>query len=704
MKQRIGYTAALLALLVALTGCSIPHIRRIEPVPEPTGTELPETEPPETETPETETPETEMPETEAPEPEPALPDNVRVYTEEEFYTPLAERVMTMNLPFVPETMSNIEDGRVLIGSTREDLARADLALVDLETCTVAIGQYPFGDDGDGMYAGYSLFLMNGQPVLFDISRTSLCVLDESLSGGILTRFPDEDLWAYGAELIDGDRLILSDNLPELWCATLTEDGTFAFDPIPLTAPAGYDNIDVTDVVREGLYLVTCFSNDTYDYCSGVYRLSDGTVLLFHGTTLGMSVCRGCLVDSDYRTGEVHLYDPARPESYLSIAMPESCYLSYPDGNAEYLYFLNDTDGNSSILRYDPESGLRLDEISLPVPEDGYAYVYGIRDWAGDAYFLYYQDGESSLCRWEADEESDGRIGFDLLERENGSGENQALIEELYEKYDVTVYTGTDAVRYMVGYAVLPETDETLIHSALVELSEFFSRLPEGFMKEVVSCYSSLDICLTGKIIPELNNRNSISDATAFTTEQSGIELAVFDINQGGLDKTVAHEFMHVFENTAYHLSWETDRDFELFARWNMLNPPDFEYRYIYTDEDGNTYNWDDNGMNGQFWEEGKDPDAIYFVDGYSMTYPTEDMARVFENLATAWKYDLPGYFAGEHMQKKAAYLAACLRDAFSSIGDDTVCIWEEGLDPECTLEWFRENYDLDAWYEEHAKG
>ena len=70
MKQRIGYTAALLALLVALTGCSIPHIRRIEPVPEPTGTELPETEPPETETPETETPETEMPETEAPEPEP----------------------------------------------------------------------------------------------------------------------------------------------------------------------------------------------------------------------------------------------------------------------------------------------------------------------------------------------------------------------------------------------------------------------------------------------------------------------------------------------------------------------------------------------------------------------------------------------------------------------------------------------------------
>ncbi|MBO7404042.1 MAG: hypothetical protein J6V24_03690, partial [Clostridia bacterium] len=259
-------------------------------------------------------------------------------------------------------------------------------------------------------------------------------------------------------------------------------------------------------------------------------------------------------------------------------------------------------------------------------------------------------------------------------------------------------------RYMYGYAVLPETDEERIRDALLELKDFFDHTPEGFMQEVVSCFSSLDICLTGRIIPEQGNRNSISDATAFTTEMGGIELAVFDIQQSGIDITVAHEFMHVFENAAAHLSWETDRGLELFARWDMLNPPDFEYRYIYTDEDGNTYNWDENDMNGQYWAEGADPDGIYFVDGYSMTYPTEDMARIFENISMQWKTELPGYFAGENMQRKAAYLAACLRDAFSTITDDVTCVWEEGLNPDYTLDYFRENYDLGAWLEEHAMG
>ncbi|MCR4906472.1 MAG: hypothetical protein K6A33_10370, partial [Clostridiales bacterium] len=70
MKRHIGRAAVLLALLTAVTGCGIPHIRRIEPVTVP---ERPETEASETETPETEIPETEIPETEAPETEPPEP-------------------------------------------------------------------------------------------------------------------------------------------------------------------------------------------------------------------------------------------------------------------------------------------------------------------------------------------------------------------------------------------------------------------------------------------------------------------------------------------------------------------------------------------------------------------------------------------------------------------------------------------------------
>ncbi|MBQ3707136.1 MAG: hypothetical protein II889_04415 [Clostridia bacterium] len=722
MKRHIGRAAVLLALLTAVTGCGIPHIRRIEPVTVPERpeteasetetpeteipeTEIPETEAPETEPPETEIPETEIPETEAPEtepPEPALPDNVRVYAEEEFYTPLTEDVRAICLPFMPETVSNIENGYVLVGSTWEDPLCADLALVDLETRTVTVGRYDFeyGDEEDYYGYGFLLFLMDGRPVIFDCGRHALCALDETLCTGTLTPLPDDSI--YGATLLAPDRLAFSGGLTGFRDAVLAEDGTFSFHALPVSLPDRCDEIDISAALSDDLLLVSCYSSETYDSCCGVYSLTDGSVTLFNGPGYNLSVCGGYLIESDYTKAEVRLYDPARPEACLSIAVPEACYLSWPDPDSSHLYFLNDTEDHISIFRFDPDSGLRVDAVSLPVPEDSYAYVYGVRDWNGDAYFFYEREGVSSFCRWEADEEGDGRIGFDLLERDGGEQENQALIEALYEEYGVTVYTGTDAVRYMVGYAVLPETDESLIHRALEELGAFFAHLPEGFMKEVVSYYSSLDICLTGRIIPERDNRNSISDATAFTTETNGIELAVFDINQSGIDKTVAHEFMHVFENTVYHIGWE--RDLEEFSRWSMFNPDDFEYRYVYTDEDGNTYNWDDNGLNGQYWEEGSDPDGIYFVDGYSMTYPTEDMARIFENLATAWKYDLPGYFAGEPIQRKAAYLAACLREAFSSIGDETVCVWEETLNPDYTLDYFRENYDLEAWLEEHAVG
>ena len=708
-NRRMRRTAAILALLLTLTSCQIPHIQKIEqadPVPaepEPVIAE-PETEPPETEVPETEVPETEAPETEAPEteaPEPVLPANTVVYSEEAFYTKLGDGLSRINLPLMPYVTSNIEDGKILVGAEREDSAGFDFALVDLDAHTIQTAQYPYEDTDEMIYRGCSLYLMNGRAVLMDLGTDTLCVYDETLTTWVTSAVPYDTV--YTATRVSGDTLALSADGTDFPAATLGEDGTFTFFDLPLTATAGYDDFNVYAVIDEDHWLVSCFSSETYDYCSGVYTRSKGEITPFRSGGYNINLCRGMLVSCDYRTGEIHIYDPARPEAFLSLPMPEEYYLSYSN-TADYLYLTNDGEGSSSVIRYDPATGLRVDEIAVPVPEGEYAYLYSIVDYGGDTYFISSVGGIDTLCRWESDEEGDGRIGFDLLEREDNAGANRELVDELYEKYGVTVYTGTDAVRYMYGYAVLPETDDEKIHDALLLLKEFFEHTPEGFMQEVVSCYSSLDICLTGRIIPELGNRNSINDATAFTTETNGIELAVFDINQSGMDLTVAHEFMHIFENTAYRLAWDSPRELEMFSRWSMFNPPEFEYRYIYTDEDGNTYNWDDNGMNGQFWEEGEDPDEIYFVDGYSMTYPTEDMARIFENIAMAWKHELPGYFAGHNMQLKAAYLAACLRDAFSSITDDTVCVWEEHLNPDYTLECFRENYDLDAWMAENAKG
>ena len=93
-----------------------------------------------------------------------------------------------------------------------------------------------------------------------------------------------------------------------------------------------------------------------------------------------------------------------------------------------------------------------------------------------------------------------------------------------------------------------------------------------------------------------------------------------------------------------------------------------------------------------------DVDGIYFVDGYSTTYPSEDRARIFENLATFAPEDRPAAFSGKNMQLKAAYLCAALRDAYDSIAQAEDVFWEHGLNAEYTLDWFRENYDLEEYW------
>lgn len=87
-----------------------------------------------------------------------------------------------------------------------------------------------------------------------------------------------------------------------------------------------------------------------------------------------------------------------------------------------------------------------------------------------------------------------------------------------------------------------------------------------------------------------------------------------------------------------------------------------------------------------------------------MTYSHEDRARILENIATTTSDMLPSYFKGTAMQLKAAYLCACIRESFDCITDDTVLFRENGINPEYNLEYFKNNYDIEAYREEYAVG
>ena len=210
-------------------------------------------------------------------------------------------------------------------------------------------------------------------------------------------------------------------------------------------------------------------------------------------------------------------------------------------------------------------------------------------------------------------------------------------------------------------------------------------------------YSAFDICLVGRIIPDTANRNSIGDAAAFTVETGGIELIVVDIFSTNLNKTISHEFFHVIENTVMNIAVSDPAYYYVdnFERWHMLNPQDFEYRWIYTEEDGTTVDSTSEYLSTS-WAEGRE-DEIYFVDGYSTTYPSEDRARIFEYIASYPQDQLPKWF-GKNMKLKAEYLCACIREVFADGNWDNV-YWEQMLDPEHDLQYFRDNYDITAYWQ-----
>ena len=68
-------------------------------------------------------------------------------------------------------------------------------------------------------------------------------------------------------------------------------------------------------------------------------------------------------------------------------------------------------------------------------------------------------------------------------------------------------------------------------------------------------------------------------------------------------------------------------------------------------------------------------DIAYFVDEYSMTYPTEDRARIFEAIMTDKKSNLD-FEKAPHLIEKLNYYAECIREVFDTTGWKNVP-WEK---------------------------
>ena len=597
------------------------------------------------------------------------------------------------------------DGLILSGLFSE--AGYTLQLTDLSTMEISSAVISTDDE---FISEYTFFLVNGFPISARYSDSTVTVYDRSFNELHSESFGISDSFFR----LMGDTLAIADNSGTNRIVTITPDSSGKLESKEIY-PKFSENLSLSYVVGavgKGEYLICYYDEDTYDFFYGVLSESSGEVTpLRILDNEYVSAADGKIIVSQYNSTQTVIFDPELPTIKKVLETPVGTMLVNSDGSSDSLYFYGSRasdEGDKSVLelyRYDAESGRLTAQLKADFP-DSFAYISNVCEY-GEYVILNTECGAyfSKLIVWKPQDAAEHR-GYDALSGADYSAENHALAQRISEKYSVEVFYGADGVRHFNDYAVVSETDEKLINNALITLDGFFGKFPAGFFDELVgkfSGYNELCVYLTGRIIPNLNESGSINDAVAFVTTENDIRMMVLDITQGsGIEKNAAHELMHIIENAVYCIDFDSAawRDKECFARWDMLNPEDFSYYFRYTDEYGVTLGYDAVEYNGALYYDGcgTDVNSIYFVDGYSMTFPSEDRARIFENIATASADMLPSYFKGSAMQLKAAYLCACIRDSFECITDDTVLFWESCINPAYTLSYFRENYDLDAYY------
>lgn len=255
--------------------------------------------------------------------------------------------------------------------------------------------------------------------------------------------------------------------------------------------------------------------------------------------------------------------------------------------------------------------------------------------------------------------------------EQKHGVSMITREEAGVKNDLSGYTLWDNI------GILDELDASEV------LLEFMDGLPAGMIGEMQSGKENpVEICFCGTISGDTSSGN-LDYAGAYVTfgiyEIDGQPVSftrmVFDVSlKDALQTNFAHEWFHLLEDRI----WETvQEDWE--SRWTAMSPEDayfYEYNeYLAFDED--------RGIDVYVSE--PDMEDVYFIDGYSRTFPKEDRARIFENLYMAGSgTELPACFESSHIRKKAVYLCELIRSCYPSSDTAGKNVWEQGL---CEADW-----------------
>lgn len=199
-----------------------------------------------------------------------------------------------------------------------------------------------------------------------------------------------------------------------------------------------------------------------------------------------------------------------------------------------------------------------------------------------------------------------------------------------------------------------------INAALKSIERCLALYPDGFFTQLKNSTGEGGVRFL--LVEEIKSGFGTSGCTY---ERGAWQNIALDIRLAyELDGIVCHELWHATEN---HI---LSCDYSLFTveGWAQLNPQGFSYYegYDYSDPDSRRWTYYSGGDEG-----------VYFVDGYSRTFASEDRARIMEFFMTR-DDDAQELIKSPAIKKKLQHMSSAVRSVFDTSGWESVR-WERLL-------------------------
>ena len=312
--------------------------------------------------------------------------------------------------------------------------------------------------------------------------------------------------------------------------------------------------------------------------------------------------------------------------------------------------------------YDLTDGNRTAQITLPGMTDGISLV---ADPEQDAVWLLVTDaatGNPLLCRWDvarspvADTKVYTKPRYTLENPDTDAlAACRSKAEELATRFGVEISFVKEPLE-SDDYSFVYEHQPTVILDALEQLEQTMTIFPEGFFRTVAEISDSQKLHIG--LVRKLQRKNTgvpegVAAQQYWVDGNAWMALSVGDTVQ----ELFIHQLAHLLDSYVYSKNVAYDE-------WSKLNPKDFAYDLSY-------FQYEEHG-DSQYLS-GKNR---AFIDTYSMTYPKEDRARIFDCALAEGNEEL---FGSKTMQNKLRQLCVGIRNAYGWKKDPRSFPWEQYL-------------------------